>query len=385
MAFPSGKFYDKIGDFYGSSVRERDLSEVCESDMAGGHNRISGLPIQYLTGYKNGSSTTISIPNYPSLSSAPKMKLVSLNYKIGGTPIEIPYIGSVPSMFDINQTNPGIIYRLLSGPDSGTTTFNVSYSESDGWRIDDRVLLPPSVFYKGIAPHYVVVLLQGAGGGGGSRSAGGYQSFGGGGGGSGATAWCVCTMGSFKINLGAPGAANEDGGAAALNSPFSTETITAHGGGCGKIRINMSSNETGGAGGAVFISGLSYNGGSGHSGFKGGNNGIIQSGGGGEGTAGGSTGQQGLWLYDSTDWSYGIQYTGGAASTGGGGGASYFADGAAGGGTPELYPGTQQVKDYHNPTQPGYGAGGGGSNADVRSSAGSGGKSCAVIYFGYSA
>lgn len=383
MAIPSGKYYDKIGDFYGSNIKKRDLSEVCESDLAGGHNRINESSTQYFTGYKNNGNM-INIPNYPSQSSAPKMKLVSLNYKYDSNPIRLPYIGSVPSMFNITQTNPGIIHKLIEGPDSGNVTHNISYNESTGWEVDDEIF-PPSVFYKGIVPHYIIVLLQGAGGGGGSRSAAGSQSFGGGGGGSGATAWCVCTMGSFKIRLGAPGAANEDGGAAALNSPISTETITAMGGSCGKIRINMGSNETGGAGGTVFISGLSYNGGSGHSGFKGGNNGIIQSGGGASGTAGGSTGTQGIWLYDSTDWSYDIQYSGGAATTGGGGGASYFANGAAGGGTPETYPGTQQIKDHHNPTQPGYGAGGGGSNADVRSSAGPGGKACAVIYFGYSA
>lgn len=384
MAIPSGKFYDKISDFYGSNIQKRDLSEVCESDKAGGHNRISGLPIQYLTGYKNGSSTTISIPNYPPLSSASKMKLISLNYNIGGTPIKIPYIGSLPSMFDINQTNPGIVYRLIEGPASGNVIHTITCNESIGWRIDDETI-PPSAFYKGIVPHYVIVLLQGAGGGGGSRTYGGSQSFGGGGGGSGATAWCVCTMGSFEISLGTQGAVDKDGGAAALNSPVSTETITAMGGSCGKIRTSVGSNETGGAGGTVFVSGLSYNGGSGHSGFKGGNNGLTQQGGGGLGTAGGSTGAQGIWLYDSTDWSYSIQYSGGAATTGGGGAASYFANGANGGGTPETYPGTQTIKDYHNPTQPGYGAGGGGSNDDTRSSAGPGGKSCAVIYFGYSA
>jgi len=375
MAFPSDKFYDKIINPFTAKEEKRDLSEVCESDLASGYNRITGLPYQLLNYKYNGNQ--ISIPNYPKASDAPAMKLVSLNYKDSSQPLKIPYIGTVPSMFDITKSNPGIAYKILEGPEVGgnTITYKVTYNDDEGWLVNGEVVWAKNNFYKGIVPHHVAIILQGAGGGGGGPSSqtGSYATFGGAGGGSGATIWLVCTMGYFHIRLAAPGGQETGGGAAILADPFTTlRYISAGGGGAGGKYTSK------GSGGTIDMYELTYEGGRGQLGVSGGQGGLLA-----PASVAGSDGtgilHPGLYFYNSLNWSYQAKaFDGGVGSSvagqGGGGAASFFSNGADGATAGNIIP-----------SQPGYGAGGGGAFASINAKGGPGGKSCAVIYFGYSA
>ena len=357
MAIPSGKFY-QYGAFpgikdYSNEPAKWDLADLCESDSSWREGKREFKNIKV-----NGRP--ISVPFVPA-ATYDVVKTITTDYKQGDNVIvKFPQIGTFPTALYPNKSildNSNIVYGWFEGNDSASKTLRITRN-LDGWYVDHVNQFPKSVFYRGIVPQRIAIFLQGAGAGGGSQ-AGSL----GGGGGSGACALFISPVSDFELILGQSGATNRRGGGAAIQAPqgISLSNITCGGGEVGRTI------GSGGEGGkfSIYQWGLS--------------GGLYANGvsGAGMNFAGKDFEENPMPLYDDIRCGFTIaKKTGGSSGSGigGGGGASALSNGGDGGTRGAAL------------TQPGYGAGGGGThNTNSTLIESRGGKSLAVIYFGYSA